>query len=271
MSLVIVAVAIRESLGVASDSSHRECIERTQLPSALKIYPLRSFMALDFTSPENIKTSGALDTYAKTHLQDSNWDVIVNGSFTDNGPAIEDIVMNGKIEHIGMEDEFKGGGIAQLSDGSLVVCDIAQARIQIADGPHQDARIQMRRVDDLKVINQFCAQHGASVKEFMGGGSTFIKNGNPVPENQVLHAQTYYTQNHTVVASKGAHVYLIQGTLDSLARTQALFCDAGFDMAVKFDGSTGFFNATKVIQNGKTTLESSWPTAGLVGLALKLK
>lgn len=139
---------------------------------------------------------------------------------------------------------YKRGGLAVLENGQMVICQ-----------PWKSGRPL-----DKRALTEVCGRDAKSqVVQFMGGAATLITNGRracdgatpkgcdktvditQVQKFQGITEGELRNEDHLIFATQGKRAFVIWSDRNVNGRDiQDSLCEAGFDNAIKFDGSSGF-------------------------------
>ena len=163
------------------------------------------------------------------------WDVLLGGTFSDYKNPLGALMRNGHLDTPGVDKCKTRGGVAVLASGAVVVCRM--------------------NGNNASAIEAACG-HGGKVVDFVGGGALLVEGHKAVSSSDLLkrqlfdsgagglHSQQMHRSDQSVVAMKGGKAHLIFALNATGEEIQSHLVAAGFEAAVKFDGSSGFLGRT---------------------------
>ena len=238
-------------------------------PSGALITHARSFAAVDSCdAPIQSKSPQSLESYLKKGGDPGvHWDLMINGGFVGWADAQETIaaetvapvVHQGKLISLGNGNKkaWFRGAVAELTDGRIVICKIQKA-------PHS---MRARGWKDIDYLRDACGlpsgphRSGPDIKEFEGGGGLFLSHGKEVRD---LYSETGQNCNRTLLLRSDLILAAqkADGSVDFITwyglNTDPLvsateLCAAGYESAVAFDNSSGFYRRSRVPAVGDWT------------------
>jgi len=234
-------------------------------PSGVLISHAQSFTALDSCdAPNRRKNPQSLNEFLKSGGDVGiNWNLIINGSFigwadhreTIPLETVAPVVHQGKILSMGngnLKAWFRGA-VAALTDGRMVICRIKKS-------PKSMGREGWRNIDYLRDACGLSAgpgRQGPDIQEFEGGGGLLIDQGEKVQDlyedakskgGQSFHLNLLLPSDLILAAQKsdGSVDFMswYGKNTDPLVSAEAM-CNAGYESAVAFDNSSGFYRKTR--------------------------
>ena len=182
---------------------------------------------------------GADPAWHSAHLGREGWDVLINGTFTYDLPRryhsnpVGTVIRNGVLEAVGLDRSAQRGGIAVLSDGSVVI-----------------GRSQGTSESE---IGATYGEGALTVREFMGGGVQLVEYGQPVPSHDLREVQGFTSgqggigatqlqqSDHAAVGIRNGQAIAVFAWAKSGRDIRADLLDIGFSSVVKFAGGSAAF------------------------------
>lgn len=182
---------------------------------------------------------GADPAWRSAPLGREGWDVLINGTFTYDLPRryhsnpVGTVIRNGVIEAVGLDRSAARGGVAVLTDGSVVV-----------------GRSQGTSEAD---ITSTYGDGELGVREFMGGGVQLVEYGQPVSSHDLRDVQGFTSglggigatqlqqSDHAVMGIRKGQAIAIFAWAKTGRDIRADLLDIGFSSVVKFAGGSAAF------------------------------